>query len=75
MKIIIRMIEPILPNRTEQIEFERVFECLGLVLDPRRNVKDLAFARSLFLPLAPDSVSRSEAAAMVRAVASSMSWA
>src|SRR2546423_13761015 len=36
------MIEPVLPNRAEQIELERVFERLRLVLDPRRNVQHLA---------------------------------
>src|SRR5689334_7649301 len=40
------LVEPILSRRTEHVHAERVFECLGLVLDHGRNVEHLAGANS-----------------------------
>ena len=43
------VIEPVLADRTEHIERERVVERLGLMLNPRRNMQHVAFAhRDLF---------------------------
>src|SRR5438034_11087312 len=44
MKVCVRMIEPVLPDRAEDVELERVLERLRLMLDPRRDVQHLAFA-------------------------------
>src|SRR5467141_1445788 len=43
MEIIVRVIEPILPNRAEHIELEGVLEGFSLMLDPRRDVQHFAF--------------------------------
>src|SRR5439155_21678043 len=40
LKIRSRVIQPVLADRTEDIELERVVERFGLVLDPGRNMKD-----------------------------------
>ena len=44
MEVIVGVIEPVLADRAEHVELERVLERLGLVLDPRRDVQHLAFA-------------------------------
>src|SRR2546427_1490816 len=49
MKVIVCMIQPVLPDRAEQIELERVLQRFGLMLDPRRNVQHFALAHRDFL--------------------------
>src|SRR5688572_18136071 len=44
MKIRVRVIEPVLADRAEEIELEGVVERFRLMLDPGRYVQDLAFA-------------------------------
>src|SRR3954454_8640111 len=44
LEIVVGVIEPVLPDRTEHVELEGVFDRLGLVLEPRRNVQQLALA-------------------------------
>src|SRR4249919_2892903 len=44
MEIVVGVIEPVLPDRAEDVELEGVLERLRLVLDPRRDVEYLAFA-------------------------------
>src|SRR6185295_6179104 len=49
MEIVVGVIEPVLTNRAEDVELERIFQRLGLVLDPRRDVQHLALADDDFL--------------------------
>src|SRR5262249_4261265 len=49
VEIRVGVIEPVLADGREQIQLERVVERLRLVLNPRRNVQDLAFADGDFL--------------------------
>src|SRR5678816_3577964 len=44
VEIRVGVVQPVLPDRREEIQLERVVEGFGLVLDPRRDVQDLAFA-------------------------------
>src|SRR6476646_2812961 len=49
MEVVVSMIEPVLADRAEQIEFEGVLERFRLVFHPRRDVQHLALAhRNLF---------------------------
>ena len=43
---VVGAIEPVLPDRAEDVELEGVLERFGLVLDPRRNVQHFAFAHA-----------------------------
>ncbi len=43
MKIGIGVIQPVLTDRTEEVELERIVERLCLMLNPRRNVQDFPF--------------------------------
>src|SRR3989442_5154328 len=49
VKVIVGVIQPVLPNGAEQVELECIFERFGLVLDPRWNVQHLALADRDFL--------------------------
>src|SRR5262245_332565 len=49
VEIGVGVIQPVLADRAEQIELERVVEGLGLVLDPRRDVEHLPLADGDFL--------------------------
>ena len=44
MEILVRVIQPVLPDRAEHVELERILEGFRLVLDPGRDVQHLAFA-------------------------------
>src|SRR5579864_5616527 len=44
VKVVVRVVQPVLPDRAEHIELEGVLDGLGLVLDPRRDVQHLALA-------------------------------
>jgi hypothetical protein len=44
VKIRVGVIQPVLADRREDVQLERVVERLRLVLDPGRDVQDLAFA-------------------------------
>jgi hypothetical protein len=50
VEIAVGVIQPVLPDRREEIELEGVVERFRLVLDPRRNVQHLAFADGDLLP-------------------------
>src|SRR5262249_53519137 len=50
MKVVVRMAQPVLPNRAEHVELERIIECLCLMPDPRRYVQNFACADDNFSP-------------------------
>ena len=43
-EVVVGLIQPVLPDRTEDVERKGVVERLGLMLDPRGNMQHLAFA-------------------------------
>src|ERR1051326_5682061 len=49
MEVTVSMIEPVLANRTEDVELECVLERLGLMFHPRRDVQHFALAHRDFL--------------------------
>src|SRR4029453_16414083 len=47
-KVIVRLVDPILTNRAEDVDRESILEHLDLVLHPAGNLKDVAFTHDDF---------------------------
>ncbi|MCK7461284.1 MAG: hypothetical protein MZU84_04050 [Sphingobacterium sp.] len=70
MKVIIRPVQPVLPDRAEHVELERVVQRLGLVRHRRRDVQHLAFADDELLAADGEPAGRPGR----RSVICSLSW-
>ena len=50
-KVIVGLVDPILSNRAEDVDRERILEHLDLVLDPTWNLEHVTFAENNLAPI------------------------
>ena len=57
-KVIVGLVDPILSNRAEDVDRERILEHLDLVLDPTWNLEHVTFAENNLAPIDRELQSR-----------------